>query len=147
MAKTYIPYLPDTVEGQAILGNLSRARPVLRSRDRDKLIERIQRGMPLYEVQTLEQLGEGGDNLLIRGECVAACAYLKNQGIELDLVYIDPPFASGADYAKQVYLRRHPKLAEQVAEAEAALEFDALRAFEEKMYGDIWNKEDYLSWM
>ena len=147
MAKTYIPYLPDTVEGQAILGNLSRARPVLRYRDRDKLIERIRRGMPLYELHTVEQVGEGGDNLLIRGECVSACAHLKAQGIELDLVYIDPPFASGADYAKQVYLRRHPKLAEQMAEAEAALEFDELRAFEEKMYGDIWNKEDYLSWM
>lgn len=147
MAKTYIPYLPDTVEGQAILGNLSRVRPVLRYRDRDKLIERIRRGMPLYELHTVEQVGEGGDNLLIRGECVSACAHLKAQGIELDLVYIDPPFASGADYAKQVYLRRHPRLAEQMAEAEAALEFDELRAFEEKMYGDIWNKEDYLSWM
>jgi adenine-specific DNA-methyltransferase len=28
-----------------------------------------------------------------------------------------------------------------------ALADDQLRAFDEKMYGDIWNKEDYLNWM
>ena len=28
-----------------------------------------------------------------------------------------------------------------------ALDVEELRAFEEKMYGDIWNKEDYLNWM
>ena len=65
----------------------------------------------------------------------------------VDLVYIDPPFASGADYAKSVYLRRNPHKAAEVASAEAELELDELRAFEEKMYGDIWNKEDYLNWM
>jgi len=27
------------------------------------------------------------------------------------------------------------------------MDLDELRAFEEKMYGDIWNKEDYLNWM
>ena len=78
---------------------------------------------------------------------LSACAYLKDQGIALDLVYIDPPFASGADYAKNVFLRRHPVKAQQIAEAETELESDELRAFEEKMYGDIWNKEDYLNWM
>ena len=86
-------------------------------------------------------------NLLIRGECLSACAYLKEQGITVDLVYIDPPFASGADYAKKVYLRRNPLLAEKLKKAEEAMELDELRAFEEKMYGDIWNKEDYLNWM
>ena len=37
--------------------------------------------------------------------------------------------------------------AQKIAEAEQELEIDELRAFEEKMYGDIWNKEDYLNWM
>jgi len=27
------------------------------------------------------------------------------------------------------------------------MELEELRAFEEKMYGDIWKKEDYLNWM
>ena len=52
------------------------------------------------------------------------------------LVYIDPPFASGADYAKKVYIRRNPKVAEAIAQAEQELDIDELKAFEEKMYGD-----------
>lgn len=92
--------------------------------------------------------GDGSpENLLLRGECLSACAYLKDKGIQVDLVYIDPPFASGADYAKTIYVRRNPKVAEAIAKAEEALELDELKAFEEKMYGDIWNKEDYLNWM
>jgi adenine-specific DNA-methyltransferase len=99
-----------------------------------------------------EQSEQGGfQNLLIRGECLSACAYLKDKGIKVDLVCIDPPFASGADYAKKVYLRRNPKVTEAIAKAEEngneGLDLEELRAFEEKMYGDIWNKEDYLNWM
>ena len=63
------------------------------------------------------------------------------------MVYIDPPFASGADYAKQVYIRRDPKVAEAIAQAEQELDIDELKPFEEKMYGDVWDKEKYLSWM
>jgi adenine-specific DNA-methyltransferase len=44
--------------------------------------------------------------LVIRGECISACAYLKEKGIKVDLVYIDPPFASGVDYAKKVYEKK-----------------------------------------
>ena len=62
-------------------------------------------------------------------------------------MYIDPPFASGADYAKKVYLRRNPKVAEAIRQAESELDIEELRSFEEKMYGDIWNKESYLNWM
>ncbi len=153
MAIKYIPYYPNTIEGQAVLDNITRTRRVLRYRENGKVIERIKRGMPLYEVAELEQVGDKNENLLIRGECLTACAYLKEQGISLDLVYIDPPFASGADYAKKVYLRRHPQKAAALAELEEQAQsgeeiaLDELKAFEEKMYGDIWNKEDYLNWM
>lgn len=143
----YIPYQPETVEGQAILNNITRTQRVLRYRENNQVYDRIQRGMPFYEVETLETVGEASDNLVIRGECLSACAYLKEQAIQVDLVYIDPPFASGADYAKKVYLRRNPQLAEQIAVAEQTLDDEALRSFEEKMYGDIWQKEDYLNWM
>ena len=85
--------------------------------------------------------------MVIRGECISACAYLKSQGIQVDLVYIDPPFASGADYAKKVYIRSNPKVAEAIAEAEKELDIEDLKAFEEKMYGDVWDKEKYLNWM
>lgn len=170
----YIPYTPNTIEGQAVLDNIVRTRRLLRYRDNDKVFDRIKRGLPLYEVEKIEEVkippappflkggkvesppltkGErsgatgGFKNLLIRGECLSACAYLKDKGIKVDLVYIDPPFASGADYAKKVYIRRNPKLAEKIKKAEEQLEMEGLRAFEEKMYGDIWNKEDYLNWM
>jgi adenine-specific DNA-methyltransferase len=143
----YIPYVPNTVEGQAVLDNISRTQRVLRYRDNDKVISKIMRGMPYYEVEKQEQVGEESENLVIRGECLSACAYLKEQGIKVDLVYIDPPFASGANYAKKVHIRRNPKLAEKIKEAEEELEIEELRAFEETMYGDIWQKEDYLNWM
>lgn len=147
MPVKYIPYYPNTVEGQAILNNITRTQRVLRYRENNKVYDRIKRGMPFYEVEPLETVGEPSENLVIRGECISACAYLKEKGIKVDLVYIDPPFASGADYAKKVYLRKNPKLAEKIAEAEQELNIDELKAFEEKMYGDIWQKEDYLNWM
>lgn len=147
MPLKYIPYYPNTVEGQAILNNITRTQRVLRYRENDKVYDRIKRGMPYYEVEKIETVGTPSDNLVIRGECISACAYLKEQGIKVDLVYIDPPFASGADYAKKVYLRRNPKLAEKIAIAEQEMDIEDLHSFEEKMYGDVWKKEDYLNWM
>ena len=148
MAVKYIPYYPNTLEGQAILDNFVRTKRVLRYRDNDQVVERIQRGMPLYEMEKQEQIGDNPNhNMLIRGECLSACAYLKDKGIQVDLVYIDPPFASGADYAKKVYIRRNPKIAEAITKAEEELDIDEFKAFEEKMYGDVWDKERYLNWM
>ena len=142
MAIKYVPYFPNTLEGQAILDNFVRTKRVLRYRDNDQVIDRIQRGMPLYEMELKEQIGKNPDrNMVIRGECLSACAYMRDKGIFVDLIYVDPPFASGADYAKKVYGRRNPKVAEAIHEAEGELDIDELRAFEEKMYGDIWDKE------
>lgn len=141
----YIPFIPEPVEGQAVLGNFNR---ILRYKGADEVSMTIQRGMPLYEMEKQERVGKNPEgNLVVRGECVSACAYLKEQGIQVDLVYIDPPFASGADYAKQVYIRRSPKVAEAIAQAEQELDIADLKSFEEKMYGDVWDKEKYLSWM
>lgn len=148
MAVKFIPYYPDPVDGQALLDNFVRTKRLLRYRDADRVEERLARGMPLYETKCIEKVGENNDdNLVIRGECLSACAYLKDKGIKVDLVYIDPPFASGADYAKTVYLRRNPKVADAIKTAEAELDIDELKSFEEKMYGDIWDKERYLNWM
>lgn len=141
----YVPFIPEPVEGQAVLGNFNR---ILKYKGADDVSMVLQRGMPLYEMEKQETVGENPNgNLVIRGECVSACAYLKEHGIQVDLVYIDPPFASGADYAKKVYLRRNPKVAEAIAQAEQELSIDELKAFEEKMYGDVWDKEKYLNWM
>lgn len=147
----YIPYYPDPIEGQAILDNFSRT---LKYKDSYEVKNKLKRGMPFYELEKIEQIGSNkNNNMLIRGECLSACAYLKDKNIKVDLVYIDPPFASGANYAKKIYLRRNPKIAEKVLEKEQELpngkelDLEEVRRFEENMYGDIWRKEDYLNWM
>ena len=145
MAVKYIPFFPEPIEGQALLNNFNRT---LRYRGVEDLNGRLRRGMPYYEVETTEKVGDADtDNMIIRGECLSACAYLKEQGVKVDLVSIDPPFASGADYAKKVYVRRNPKVAEAISQAETELDIDELKAFEETMYGDVWDKEKYLNWM
>ncbi len=148
MAVEYIPYFPEPIEGQAILDNFARTRRALKYRGANDVFTRIRRGMPLYETKVTETVGTNPDgNLIIRGECLSACAWLKSQGKAVDLVYIDPPFASGADYAKKIYIRKNPKVAEAIKEAESELDNSELKTFEETMYGDIWDKERYLNWM
>ena len=144
MAIRYVPYYPEPINGQALLDNFPRT---LKYKGNLDVKEKIKRGMPLYEVETTEVVGNNPDNMIIRGECLSACAYLKDNDIKVDLVYIDPPFASGADYAKKIYIRHNPQKAEEVEKVEQELDIEDLKAFEEKMYGDVWNKEDYLNWM
>ena len=57
MATRYIPYYPDTLEGQARLDNFVRTRRVLYYKDNNKVEARIRRGMPLYEVEERETVG------------------------------------------------------------------------------------------
>ena len=145
MAIRYIPFFPEPIEGQALLNNFRRT---LRYHEQEGLERRLRRGMPYYETEETERVGKNAaGNLIIRGECVSACAWLHAQRKKVDLVYIDPPFASGADYAKKIYLRQNPKQAEKLKKAQQELDAEDLRAFEENMYGDIWDKERYLNWM
>ena len=140
----YVPFVPEPIEGQAVL-NFNR---ILKYKGIDDTSMTLERGMPLYEVEKLETVGENANNnMVFRGECITTCAYLQEHGIEVDLVYIDPPFASGADYAKKIYVRRNPKVAEAIAQAEQEVDSEELREFEETMYGDVWDKEKYLNWM
>jgi len=145
MSAKFIPFYPEPIRGQAILNNFTRT---LRYYGNEAVKTSLRRGMPLYEVQAREHVGKPGntDNLVIRGECLSACAYLKDKGVKVDLVYIDPPFASGADYAKKIYLRRNPlKTKSEQSETEIVEQEQA--SLEEKMYGDIWEKEKYLNWL
>ncbi len=145
MAIRYIPFFPEPIEGQALLNNFRRT---LRYHEQEGLERRLRRGMPYYETEEIERVGKNAaGNLIIRGECVSACAWLHAQRKKVDLVYIDPPFASGADYAKKIYLRQNPRQAEKLANAQQELNVEEFRAFEENMYGDIWDKERYLNWM
>lgn len=148
MAIRYIPYNTEPLEGQARLDCFARTKRMLYYKDNDKVISRIERGMPIYEVAESETVGKNAEgNIVMHGECLSTCAYLKDKGMEVDLVYIDPPFASGADYAKKIHVRRNPLVQKAITEAEQQLDNSDMMAFEEKMYGDIWDKERYLNWM
>lgn len=69
-----------------------------------------------------------GDNLQVMSHL------LKQFRGQIDLIYIDPPFDSKADYKKNVKVK-----GKTVAN-------DSL-AFEEKQYGDIWTNDEYLQFI
>ncbi len=109
----------------------------------EKAYQLEKQGLLVKEGQVKNQTNQNAQNnsdfqnMLIQGDCLSSCAYLKSKNIKIDLVYIDPPFASGADYAKKIYLRNG---------GETALEKENSIG-EEILYGDIWQKEDYLNWL
>lgn len=69
-----------------------------------------------------------GDNLQVMSHL------LKQYRGKIDLVYIDPPFDSKADYKKTIELRGQKTTNNHTA-------------FEEKQYGDMWNNDEYLQFM
>ena len=60
---------------------------------------------------------------------------LKEFRGKIDLIYIDPPFDSKADYKKKIDIKGVGK-----AESDSS-------SFEEKQYGDIWTNDEYLQFM
>lgn len=146
MPVKYIPYTVTPMGEQALLQNIGRSRRALTYLGEKDLPPRLARGLPYYTAQEIERVGakqQQKDNLLIRGDAIHGCAHLKQQGIQVDLVYIDPPFASGVDYARKIQLRQHPHRKTQ--QKETSLPSDA--DWEQKFYSDIWTKNDYLNWM
>ncbi|MFD1343007.1 site-specific DNA-methyltransferase [Litorisediminicola beolgyonensis] len=69
-----------------------------------------------------------GDNLQVMSHL------LKEFRGKVDLIYIDPPFDSKADYKKKISVKG--------AEAETSN-----TSFEEKQYSDIWSNDEYLQFM
>lgn len=70
-----------------------------------------------------------GDNLQVLSHL------LKDYRGEIDLIYIDPPFDSKADYVKKVKIRGENVEGEQQG------------ILEEKQYTDIWENDEYLQFM
>lgn len=70
-----------------------------------------------------------GDNLQVLSHL------LKEYRGKIDLVYIDPPFDSKADYVRRVQFR-----GEKIQGVQQSL-------LEEKQYTDIWEKDEYLQFM
>lgn len=92
-----------------------------------------------YPAQLREQYGEpvnGWINKIFWGDNLQVMSHmLKDYRGKVDLIYIDPPFDSKADYKKKIEVRG-------VGSAESDSS-----TFEEKQYGDIWTNDEYLQFM
>lgn len=91
-----------------------------------------------YPAQLKEVHGEevdGWRNKIFWGDNLQVMSHLlKEFRGKVDLIYIDPPFDSRADYKKKI------KLKGQTVENDQ-------NSFEEKQYGDIWTNDEYLQFM
>lgn len=97
---------------------------------------------PAQLVETFNPTGEETDaqGLLFHGDNKDVLAWLLAHGYrgKVNLIYIDPPFDSGADYVRRVQLRgvQTPKL-----------EGEAHSLGEQIQYTDIWANDMYLQFM
>lgn len=103
--------------------------------------KRPYRSTQYFPAQLKESYGEPTDgwmNKIFWGDNLQVMSHmLKEYRGRVDLIYIDPPFDSKANYKKKIKLKKTIK---------ATVEND-LTAFEEKQYGDIWTSDDYLQFM
>ena len=92
-----------------------------------------------YPAQLRERYGEetnGWINKIFWGDNLQVMSHLlKDYRGKIDLIYIDPPFDSKADYKKKIEVKGVGK-----AETDSS-------SFEEKQYGDIWTNDEYLQFM
>ena len=138
MNKKIKQYNITPARGQALLSFQGRRYPDKVDLFETEKIEEVRNKKENPSINKDEDLNPDFTNILIQGDCLSACAYLKSKNIKVGLVYIDPPFASGANYAKKIYLRNGGK---------NEIDNDSNPIGEEVMYGDIWQKEDYLNWL
>jgi len=93
------------------------------------------------ETPTYDELKDNWQNLLFHGDNKDVLATLLELGFrgKIDLIYIDPPFKSGADYVRKVELRGLKNL--------GRIEEDETSLLQQTMYFDIWNNDTYLQFM
>lgn len=91
-----------------------------------------------YPAQKKEVYGEevhGWINKIFWGDNLQVMSHLlKEYRGKVDLIYIDPPFDSKADYKKQIKLKN------------TEIQNNS-SSFEEKQYTDIWSNDEYLQFM
>ena len=101
--------------------------------------KRPYRSTQYYPAQLRETYGEeqnGWINKIFWGDNLQVMSHLlKEYRGKIDLIYIDPPFDSKADYKKKIEVRGIGKAASDST------------SFEEKQYGDIWTNDEYLQFM
>ena len=91
-----------------------------------------------YPAQLKEQHGEavnGWLNKIFWGDNLQVMSHLLREFRgKVDLIYIDPPFDSKADYKKKISVKS------KIVENDQS-------SFEEKQYTDIWSNDEYLQFM
>jgi DNA modification methylase len=92
-----------------------------------------------YPAQLRENHGEARDGWMNRiywGDNLQVMSHLlKEFRGKVDLIYIDPPFDSKADYKKTISVKGVGKAVNDIS------------PFEEKQYSDIWTNDEYLQFM
>jgi adenine-specific DNA-methyltransferase len=98
------------------------------------------RSTQFYPAQLKESHGsevDGWRNRIYWGDNLQVMSHLlKEFRGKVDLVYIDPPFDSKADYKKKI----------KMASINESVKNDT-SVFEEKQYSDIWTNDEYLQYM
>lgn len=101
--------------------------------------KRPYRSTQYYPAQLRESYGEeqsGWINKIFWGDNLQVMSHLlKEYRGKINLIYIDPPFDSKADYKKKIDLKGIGKATSDSS------------SFEEKQYGDIWTNDEYLQFM
>ena len=101
--------------------------------------KRPYRSTQYYPAQLRERYGEeknGWINKIFWGDNLQVMSHmLKEYRGKIDLIYIDPPFASDTDYKKKIAIKELGKVESDTS------------SFEEKQYGDIWNNDEYLQFI
>lgn len=101
--------------------------------------KRPYRSTQYYPAQLRESYGQetnGWINKIFWGDNLQVMSHLlKEYRGQIDLIYIDPPFDSKADYKKTIEVRGVGKTTSDSS------------TFEEKQYGDIWTNDEYLQFM
>ena len=91
-----------------------------------------------FPAQEKERYGDETDgwmNELYWGDNLQVMSHLlKKYRGRVNLIYIDPPFDSKADYKKRITLRGKAVIGDRMG-------------FEEKQYTDIWTNDEYLQFM
>ena len=101
----------------------------------------LQKTSDFIELQSYENLKDNWHNLLFYGDNKDVLSTLLEKGFreKIDLIYIDPPFASNKDYVRRIELRGLKKLG-KIEDAEAHL-------LQQVMYEDMWKRDEYFQFM
>jgi len=93
------------------------------------------------KVPEYSKLEKNWHNLLFHGDNKEVLASLLELGFrgKVDLIYIDPPFASNKDYMRKVELRGLKNL--------GRIEEDSESIIQQTMYEDIWKRDEYFQFM